>query len=854
MALVEEAKTGGIRLAVEGCGHGTLHNIYTTVEERCKFRGWDGVDLLIIGGDFQAVRNQYDLNVTSMPQKYRRMADFHEYYSGAVVAPYLTIFIGGNHEASNHLFELYYGGWVAPNIYYLGAANVLQFGPLRIAGLTGIWKGYDYNKPHFERLPYNQEEIGSIYHVRELDTRKLLSLRSQVDIGLSHDWPQAIEMHGDYQRLFKYKSFLEPDSRSGKLGSVAAKRCLDHLRPPYWFSAHLHTRFVATVNHGNNQEIPHAVTNDARSIASQSSLNSMNANKQQGVAPSPRSAFKNVDQQRVSAWQQFGVAAKKADAEEADQIKREHAARRGEEERTGIRQGPQYDFNETFHQVKGDGTLERTLISTTNQQVRNRDLPQSPEPISNLDGCGFSRPIKRQRVVSPNASDRQNLTSPETVQDTQVGDAVATSHPQVHTNPDAIDIEISDESDSGVRVNDKVADAARSSVKFTNPDAIDIDMSDSSDDGAEAEGGGAEPTGKAPTAANSSTTLSGTEQAKSKTISLNMSEASEDGGVKLSPSVSVFDSTLQPSQISTSDSQASKESIIPSRRSSDSELNPEAKSFTPKASTASLSAPETVPQPSVEEPAETKVEESEVSEEMRAQLAALSSNFTQREEPKISASLPFPEDITNKTTHFLALSKCESNQEFLELMEVSSLTKPDAEIKRPLKLSYDPEWLAIQRVFAPELTLGGTSNDRIPPHRGDTYYHEQIVKEQAWITEHVVNAGRLEVPENFTHTAPMYDPEIHVDSTDMPREVTNPQTSAFCQLIGIENKFDISEEERDFRVQQGPRPESAGYLASRDRPRGGHRGGGRGGGGRGGRGGRGGGRGSGGSYRGRGRW
>lgn len=32
----------------------------------------------------------------------------------------MTIFIGGNHEASNHLQELPYGGWVAPNIYYLG--------------------------------------------------------------------------------------------------------------------------------------------------------------------------------------------------------------------------------------------------------------------------------------------------------------------------------------------------------------------------------------------------------------------------------------------------------------------------------------------------------------------------------------------------------------------------------------------------------------------------------------------------------------------------------------------------------------------------------------------------------------
>lgn len=48
------------------------------------------------------------------------------YYSGEKKAPVLTVFIGGNHEASNHLQELPYGGWVAPNIYYLGKVPPLQ--------------------------------------------------------------------------------------------------------------------------------------------------------------------------------------------------------------------------------------------------------------------------------------------------------------------------------------------------------------------------------------------------------------------------------------------------------------------------------------------------------------------------------------------------------------------------------------------------------------------------------------------------------------------------------------------------------------------------------------------------------
>lgn len=47
------------------------------------------------------------------------------YYSGEKKAPILTIFVGGNHEASNHLQELPYGGWVAPNIYYLGRFQLI---------------------------------------------------------------------------------------------------------------------------------------------------------------------------------------------------------------------------------------------------------------------------------------------------------------------------------------------------------------------------------------------------------------------------------------------------------------------------------------------------------------------------------------------------------------------------------------------------------------------------------------------------------------------------------------------------------------------------------------------------------
>jgi lariat debranching enzyme len=66
------------------------------------------------------------------------MGDFYKYYSGEKNAPITTIVVGGNHEAISYLSELRYGGWLAPNIYFLGSSGVVNFGNLKIAGISGI--------------------------------------------------------------------------------------------------------------------------------------------------------------------------------------------------------------------------------------------------------------------------------------------------------------------------------------------------------------------------------------------------------------------------------------------------------------------------------------------------------------------------------------------------------------------------------------------------------------------------------------------------------------------------------------------------------------------------------------------
>lgn len=230
----------------------------------------------------------------SVPQKFRAIGDFHEYYSGARVAPYLTLFVGGNHEASSHLQELYYGGWVARNIYYLGAANVVRFGDLRIACLSGIWKGYNYNKPHFERLPYSADEVKSLYHVREIDVRKLLLLRTQVDIGISHDWPRGVEWQGDWEALFRKKDLFEADARAGTLGSSAARYVMDRLRPPHWFAAHLHCKFAAVVAYGKEVGVSEPAVNDESKAMTVGTRNSEDIDID--VPAEPPAPTKNTDE------------------------------------------------------------------------------------------------------------------------------------------------------------------------------------------------------------------------------------------------------------------------------------------------------------------------------------------------------------------------------------------------------------------------------------------------------------------------------------------------------------------------------------------------------------------------------
>jgi len=168
---------------------------------------------------------------------------------------------------------------VAPNIYYLGAAGVVRYRGLRIAGVSGIYKNFDYRKGRFECPPYDNSSLRSVYHVRNVEVARLkvlehLSNRRRmnsvnnkdnngngngnignvVDVMLSHDWPRGIEQSGNTRELIRKKKFFEQEIRENNLGSPSNEELLKSLKPKWWFAGHLHVKFKASYQHRNRNQ------------------------------------------------------------------------------------------------------------------------------------------------------------------------------------------------------------------------------------------------------------------------------------------------------------------------------------------------------------------------------------------------------------------------------------------------------------------------------------------------------------------------------------------------------------------------------------------------------------------------
>ena len=244
----EEIDKETLNIIITGCIHGSLDKMYKDIKEYSSTSN-KKIDMILCTGDFECMRTEKDLTFLSCPEKYREMGDFYKYYTSKAIAPYLTIFIGGNHEASNYLEQNYYGGWVAPNIYYLGRSGLINVKGIRIGGISGIFNKFDYFRGNFEK---DEDDIKgdkkTIFHLREFDVVKMSHVKNKIDIFMTHDWPTNLVSDEDKANVFKKKPHFKNEILDGTLGSFPGEFLLKYLKPSFFICGHMHFYYSNKIN------------------------------------------------------------------------------------------------------------------------------------------------------------------------------------------------------------------------------------------------------------------------------------------------------------------------------------------------------------------------------------------------------------------------------------------------------------------------------------------------------------------------------------------------------------------------------------------------------------------------------
>lgn len=279
-----------MNIAAIGCTHGNLDTLFEEVDQYEALSG-KHIDLIIACGDVQTLRNETDLPFLAIPNKYKKglCGDFHKYYKGISKASKPLIFIGGNHEASSYLRENMLGGYLAENIYFLGYSGVLDVSindaKLRIMGVSGIFKFYDFSKGYSDVLDGSSVRVE--HHVKDVDIFKLLlfdhlvkckymiggdklesfmgvevneekqpegeagvkfpegffgtaNTNKVAKVSLTHDWPSLIFQGPAKPNILKYKPFFEDDIYKNFIGNKGGDMLLTLTEPHVHLSGHYH--------------------------------------------------------------------------------------------------------------------------------------------------------------------------------------------------------------------------------------------------------------------------------------------------------------------------------------------------------------------------------------------------------------------------------------------------------------------------------------------------------------------------------------------------------------------------------------------------------------------------------------
>ena len=227
------------RFAVVGDVHGdhwAMIRLLAAWEKSHK----QSLDFVLQVGDFEPHRHESDLATMAAPAKYRDLGDFPVFARGNAQFPWPIYFIGGNHEPYGFLDALPDGSHVAPECIYIGRANAVQIGELRVAGLSGIFQSQLFNQTRPDVSQFGPQSNKNWIGWNEGDIEKLLSL-GRADIFLLHEWPRPF---GDNQRHC-------PDVAAWPWIELA----LQSLQPQLIFCGHLHSR-LRSATRVNGANVP----------------------------------------------------------------------------------------------------------------------------------------------------------------------------------------------------------------------------------------------------------------------------------------------------------------------------------------------------------------------------------------------------------------------------------------------------------------------------------------------------------------------------------------------------------------------------------------------------------------------
>ena len=234
-----QARSPAAAIALVGDVHGHHDQMVRALLD-WQARSGVSIDLIVALGDFQAFRDEGDMQCMACPPKYQRLGDFPAYYRGEKRFPAPLLFIGGNHEAYNLLDEIPDGGPVGPDCLYLGRRAAVSRLGLRIAALSGIYSPWTYERGR-QPVDYDDPLVRGSRKLKKQSTYFVpeevdaLAESGPVDLLLLHDWPRGLA------------ELAAPGTSAGEprrgVGNPPARALLEKLKPRWLFCGHMHWHF-----------------------------------------------------------------------------------------------------------------------------------------------------------------------------------------------------------------------------------------------------------------------------------------------------------------------------------------------------------------------------------------------------------------------------------------------------------------------------------------------------------------------------------------------------------------------------------------------------------------------------------